>query len=285
MNKHSLSAEARRKTILSIVLGVICVIYVLPVLTVVINSFKLNTYVKTDTFALPNAESFAGWANFIKGLTFGNYPFLKSAGYSLFITIVSTALILLCTSMAAWYIARVDSKFCRMVYYLCIFSMVVPFQMVMFTLSKTADTLKLNTPWTIPIIYLGFGAGLAIFMFVGFVKSIPLEIEEAAAIDGCGPLRTYFSVVLPMLRPTMISVGILEIMWVWNDYLLPTLVLDIKKYRTIPMAIQYFRGGYGRVELAPMMACIIIAIIPIIILYMTCQKYIIEGVVAGAVKG
>ncbi len=285
MNKHSLSAEARRKTILSIVLGVICVIYVLPVLTVVINSFKLNTYVKTDTFALPNAESFAGWANFIKGLTFGNYPFLKSAGYSLFITIVSTALILLCTSMAAWYIARVDSKFCRMVYYLCVFSMVVPFQMVMFTLSKTADTLKLNTPWTIPIIYLGFGAGLAIFMFVGFVKSIPLEIEEAAAIDGCGPLRTYFSVVLPMLRPTMISVGILEIMWVWTDYLLPTLVLDIKKYRTIPMLIQYFRGSYGRVEMGPMMACIMLTVLPIIILYLACQKYIIEGVVAGAVKG
>ena len=285
MNKHSLSAEARRKTILSIVLGVICVIYVLPVLTVVINSFKLNTYVKTDTFALPNAESFAGWANFIKGLTFGNYPFLKSAGYSLFITIVSTALILLCTSMAAWYIARVDSKFCRMVYYLCVFSMVVPFQMVMFTLSKTADTLKLNTPWTIPIIYLGFGAGLAIFMFVGFVKSIPLEIEEAAAIDGCGPLRTYFSVVLPMLRPTMISVGILEIMWVWNDYLLPTLVLDIRKYRTIPMLIQYFRGSYGRVEMGPMMACILLTIVPIIIFYLACQKYIIEGVVAGAVKG
>ena len=285
MNKHSLSAETRRKTILSIVLGVICVIYVLPVLTVVINSFKLNTYVKTDTFAFPNAESFAGWANFIKGLTFGNYPFLKSAGYSLFITIVSTALILLCTSMAAWYIARVDSKFCRMVYYLCVFSMVVPFQMVMFTLSKTADTLKLNTPWTIPIIYLGFGAGLAIFMFVGFVKSIPLEIEEAAAIDGCGPLRTYFSVVLPMLRPTMISVGILEIMWVWNDYLLPTLVLDIKKYRTIPMLIQYFRGSYGRVEMGPMMACIMLTVLPIIILYLACQKYIIEGVVAGAVKG
>ena len=285
MNKHSLSAEARRKTILSIVLGVICVIYVLPVLTVVINSFKLKTYVKTDTFALPNAESFAGWANFIKGLTFGNYPFLKSAGYSLFITIVSTALILLCTSMAAWYIARVDSKFCRMVYYLCVFSMVVPFQMVMFTLSKTADTLKLNTPWTIPIIYLGFGAGLAIFMFVGFVKSIPLEIEEAAAIDGCGPLRTYFSVVLPMLRPTMISVGILEIMWVWNDYLLPTLVLDIKTFRTIPMAIQYFRGSYGKVEMAPMMACIMITVLPVIVLYLICQKYIIDGVVAGAVKG
>ena len=285
MNKHSLSAEARRKTILSIVLGVICVIYVLPVLTVVINSFKLNTYVKTDTFALPNAESFAGWANFIKGLTFGNYPFLKSAGYSLFITIVSTALILLCTSMAAWYIARVDSKFCRMVYYLCIFSMVVPFQMVMFTLSKTADTLKLNTPWTIPIIYLGFGAGLAIFMFVGFVKSIPLEIEEAAAIDGCGPLRTYFSVVLPMLRPTMISVGILEIMWVWNDYLLPYLVLDRKKYSTIPILVQYFKGSYGKVEMGPMMACIMLTVLPIIILYLFCQKHIIKGVVAGAVKG
>ena len=178
MNKRSLSAEARRKMILSIVLGVICVIYVLPVLTVVINSFKLNTYVKTDTFALPNAESFAGWANFIKGLTFGNYPFLKSAGYSLFIAIVSTALILLCTSMAAWYIARVDSKFCHMVYYLCIFSMVVPFQMVMFTLSKTADTLKLNTPWTIPIIYLGFDAGLAIFMFVGLSNPSRLKLRR-----------------------------------------------------------------------------------------------------------
>ena len=268
MNKRSLSAEARRKTILSIVLGVICVIYVLPVLTVVINSFKLNTYVKTDTFALPNVESFAGWSNFIKGLTFGNYPFLKSAGYSLFITIVSTALILLCTSMAAWYIARVDSKFCRMVYYLCIFSMVVPFQMVMFTLSKTADTLKLNTPWTIPIIYLGFGAGLAIFMFVGFVKSIPLEIEEAAAIDGCGPLRTYFSVVLPMLRPTMISVGILEIMWVWNDYLLPYLVLDRTKYMTIPIHIQYLKGSYGTVDLGATMALILLSIIPVIVFYL-----------------
>ena len=285
MNKHSLSAEARRKTILSIVLGVICVIYVLPVLTVVINSFKLNTYVKTDTFALPNAESFAGWANFIKGLTFGNYPFLKSAGYSLFITIVSTALILLCTSMAAWYIARVDSKFCRMVYYLCVFSMVVPFQMVMFTLSKTADTLKLNTPWTIPIIYLGFGAGLAIFMFVGFVKSIPLEIEEAAMIDGCTPLQTFFQVVFPIMKPTTITVAILQAMWIWNDYLLPYLVLDLKKYKTIPIVIQYLKGGYGAVDWGTMMAMLVLAIVPIIIFYAACQKYIIEGVVAGAVKG
>ena len=296
----SLSAERRRKTILSVVLAFICILYLLPVLAVVVNSFKLNTYVKTETFALPTAESFAGWANYIKGVTFGNYPFWKSAFYSLFITLVSTALILLCTSMAAWYIARVDSKLCRGVYYLCVFSMVVPFQMVMFTLSKTADRVKipyfnlasgslekvaLNTPWTIPIIYLGFGAGLAIFMFVGFVKSIPLEIEEAAAIDGCGPLRTYFSVVFPMLRPTMISVGILEIMWVWNDYLLPYLLLDSTKYKTIPIHIQYLKGSYGTVDLGATMALIFLSIVPVIIFYLCCQKYIIKGVAAGAVKG
>ena len=296
----SLSAERRRKTILSVVLAFICILYILPVLAVVVNSFKLNTYVKTETFALPTAESFAGWANYIKGVTFGNYPFWKSAFYSLFITLVSTALILLCTSMAAWYIARVDSKLCRGVYYLCVFSMVVPFQMVMFTLSKTADRVKipyfnlasgslekvaLNTPWTIPIIYLGFGAGLAIFMFVGFVKSIPLEIEEAAAIDGCGPLRPYFSVVFPMLRPTMISVGILEIMWVWNDYLLPYLVLDSTKYKTIPIHIQYLKGSYGTVDLGATMALIFLSIVPVIIFYLCCQKYIIKGVAAGAVKG
>ena len=298
--KGTLTAERRRKMVLSVVLAVICIIYVLPIFMVVLNSFKLNTYVKTDTFALPNEESFAGWANYIKGMTFGNYPFWKSAFYSLFITVVSSALILLCTSMAAWYIARVDSKLCRIIYYLCVFSMVVPFQMVMFTLSKTADQVKLpyfnfadmafdkvalNTPWTIPIVYLGFGAGLAIFMFVGFVKSIPLEIEEAASIDGCGPLRTYFSVVFPMLRPTMISVGILEIMWVWNDYLLPYLVLDSTKYFTIPIHIQYLKGSYGTVDLGATMALIFLSILPVIIFYLCCQKYIIKGVAAGAVKG
>ena len=298
--KNTLPAERRRKTILSVVLAVICIIYVLPVVAVVINSFKLNTYVKTDTFSLPNEESFAGWSNYIKGMTFGNYPFWKSAFYSVFITVVSSALILLCTSMAAWYIARVNSKLCRVIYYLCVFSMVVPFQMVMFTLSKTADRVKipyfnfvsgvfdkvaLNTPWTIPIIYLGFGAGLAIFMFVGFVKSIPLEIEEAAAIDGCSPLRTYFSVVFPMLRPTMISVGILEIMWVWNDYLLPYLVLDSTKYFTIPIHIQYLKGSYGTVDLGATMALIFLSIVPVIIFYLCCQKHIIKGVAAGAVKG
>ena len=291
--KKTLSAEARRKTILSVVLAVICVIYVLPAVAVVINSFKLNTFVKTDTFALPTGEMYAGFDNFIKGMTFGNYPFAKSVLYSVVITILSTALILLCTSMAAWYIARVNSVFCKALYFLCVFSMVVPFQMVMFTLSKTANTVRLfgfwgpllNTPWTIPIIYLGFGAGLAIFMFVGFVKSIPLEIEEAAAIDGCGPLRTYFSVVVPMLKPTMISVGILEIMWVWNDFLLPYLVLDKNLYRTIPIHIQYLKGSYGTVDLGATMALILLSIIPVIVFYLTCQKHIIKGVAAGAVKG
>ena len=283
--EQTLASERRAKTTLSVVLAVICVIYVLPVLTVVINSFKVNSYVKTNTFALPAGEMNAGFDNFIKGMTFGNYPFWKSALYSVIITVLSTALILLFTSMAAWYIARVDSKLCRAVYYLCVFSMVVPFQMVMFTLSKTADTLRLNTPWSIPIVYLGFGAGLAIFMFVGFVKSIPLEIEEAAAIDGCGPLRTYFSVVLPMLKPTMISVGILEIMWVWNDYLLPYLVLDINEYRTIPIHVQYLEGSYGTVDLGATMAIILLSIIPVIIFYLLCQKHIIKGVAAGAVKG
>lgn len=281
----SLTAERRTKTILSVVLGIICVIYVLPVVAVIINSFKLNTFVKTDTFALPTGEMWAGFDNFVKGMTFGNYPFWNSVKYSVVITVLSTILILICTSMAAWYIARVDSLFCKILYFLCVFSMVVPFQMVMFTLSYTADQLKLNTPYTIPIVYLGFGAGLAIFMFVGFVKSIPLEIEEAAAIDGCGPLRTFFLVVVPMLKPTMISVGILEIMWVWNDYLLPSLVLDLEKYRTIPIHIQYLKGSYGTVDLGATMALILLSIIPVIIFYLTCQKHIIKGVAAGAVKG
>lgn len=283
--QKTLAAERRRKTTLSVVLAVICIIYVLPVLSVLVNSFKKNTYVKTDTFAFPSGDMWAGFDNFIKGMTFGNYPFLKSVLFSVLITVVSTFLILLFTSMAAWYIARVNSFVCKIFYYLCVFSMVVPFQMVMFTLSKTADSLKLNTPWTIPIVYLGFGAGLAIFMFVGFVKSIPIEIEEAASIDGCGPLRTYFRVVLPMLKPTMISVGILEIMWIWNDYLLPYLVLDINEYRTIPIHIQYLKGSYGTVDLGATMALILLSIIPVIIFYLICQKYIIKGVAAGAVKG
>ena len=273
------------KTMLTVFFALISLLYVFPVLMVVVNSFKQNTFVKTETFAMPNAETFAGFDNFIKGMTFGGYPFWKSVVFSVVITVLSTALILLFCSMAAWYIARVDSPFCRVIYYLCVFSMVIPFQMVMFPLSKTADTLRLNTPWTIPIIYLGFGAGLAVFMFVGFVKSIPLDIEEAAAIDGCSPLRTYFNVVLPMLKPTLVSVGILELMWVWNDYLLPYLVLDLTEYRTLPIHIQYLKGSYGTVDLGATMALILMSIIPVIVFYLTCQKHIIKGVAAGAVKG
>ena len=285
MNMKTISAANRHKTILSVILAVVSILYVLPVLAVVLNSFKQNTFVKTDTFALPTGEMSAGFDNFVKGMTFGNYPFVNSVLYSVLITLLSTFLILLCTSMAAWYIERVNSLFCKAVYFLCVFSMVVPFQMVMFPLSKTADKLHLNTPWTIPIVYLGFGAGLAIFMFVGFVKAVPLEVEEAASIDGCGPVRIFFQVVVPMLKPTMISVGILEIMWVWNDYLLPVLVLDINKYRTIPIHIQYLKGSYGTVDLGATMALILMSIIPVIIFYLSCQKYIIKGVAAGAVKG
>lgn len=283
--KQTLTHERRSKTILTITLTIICIAWVLPMVAVVINSFKKNTFVKTETFALPTAESFAGFNNFIKGMTFGNYPFANSVLYTVIITVLSVALILLFCSMAAWYIQRVNSLFCKVVYYLCVFSMVVPFQMVMFTLSRTAYLLYLDNPFTIPIIYLGFGAGLAIFMFSGFVKAIPLEIEEAAAIDGCGPVRTFFFVVLPMLRPTLISVGILEIMWVWNDYLLPYLVLDTNEYRTIPIHIQYLKGSYGTVDLGATMALILLAIIPVVVFYLAAQKHIIKGVAAGAVKG
>ena len=271
--------------IATVFFAILCIIWIMPIVEVVINSFKANAYVNLEPFALPSSESFVGFANYIKGLTFGNYPLLKSVMYSVVITVLSVGLILLCCSMSAWYIAWVDSGFSRLFYYLCLFSMIVPFQMVMFTLSSTADQLKLNTPWTIPIVYLGFGAGLAIFMFVGFVKGLPLEIEEAAAIDGCGPVRTFFMVVMPMLKPTLISVGILQTMWVWNDYLLPSLVLDINDYRTIPIHVQYLKGSYGTVDLGATMAVIVLSIVPIIILYLFCQKHIIKGVAAGAVKG
>ena len=264
---------------------VLCIFWIIPIFEVLINSFKSNAYVNMDAFALPNSESFVGFANYIKGLTFGNYPLMKSVLYSVVITVLSVGLILLFCSMSAWYIARVDNWFARLFYYLCLFSMIVPFQMVMFSLSSTAHELGLNTPWTIPVVYLGFGAGLAIFMFVGFVKGLPLEIEEAAAIDGCGPLRTFFLVVLPMLKPTLISVGILQTMWVWNDYLLPMLVLDINEYRTIPIHVDYLKGSYGTVDLGATMAVIMLSITPVIILYLFCQKHIIKGVAAGAVKG
>ena len=282
---HTLSGQSRGKRALSIVFAVISVVYLMPIFLVLMNAFKSNSAVNMDTFAFPNSETFMGWQNFIKGMTFGNYPFIKAVFYSLFITLVSSALILLCTSMAAWYVSRVGSLVSKIVYYLCVFSMVVPFQMVMFTLSRTANKLHLDTPWTIPVIYLGFGAGLAVFMFSGFVKSIPLEIEEAAVIDGCGPLRTFFLVVLPMMKPTFISVGVLEIMWVWNDFLLPYLVLDRTRYMTIPIVIQHLKGSYGQVDMGATMALILLSILPVIVFYLCCQKHIIKGVAAGAVKG
>ena len=268
----------------SIFLVLCSLAWIYPIVMILFNSLKQENHISTGTaFQLPNAETFAGLENYINAIE--SKGFLCSLGYSTIITLTSVAVILLFCSMTAWYITRVNAIYCKAMYYMCVLSMVVPFQMVMFTLSQTADRLKLNTPYNIWIIYLGFGAGLAVFMFCGFVKSIPVEIEEAAMIDGCNPLQTFFKIVFPILKPTMISVGILQAMWVWNDYLLPTLVLDIKKYKTIPMLIQYFRGSYGKVEMGPMMACIMLTVIPIIIVYLCGQKYIIKGVAAGAVKG
>lgn len=271
--------------IITIVLTGTSLAWVMPIIVVLLNSFKSKGAIAIDTFSLPNSETFVKFENYISGITSGNYSFWDCVKYSLIITVLSVALILICTSMSAWYISRVNSKFAKIVYTLCTFSMIVPFQMVQFTLSSTADMLKLNTPFTIPIVYLGFGAGMAIFMFTGFVKQIPLEIEEAAVMDGCSPLQTFFKVVLPMLSPSLISVGILEAMWVWNDYLLPYLVLDITKFRTIPIQIQYLRGSYGQVDMGASMALIILALLPVVLIYIFCQKYIIKGVTSGAVKG
>ena len=271
-------------TLMTILLTVLSIVWVYPVIMILFNSLKVETAISTNTaFDLPTAETFTGLQNYVNAV--GSKGFVDAFFTSLVITITSVAAILLFCSMCAWYITRVENIFTKLVYFLFVFSMVVPFQMLMFTLAATSDQLKLNTPWNIWVIYLGFGAGLAVFMFAGFMKSIPLEIEEAAMIDGCNPLQTFFMIVLPVLKPTMISVGIMETMWLWNDYLLPYLVLDRKKYTTIPILIQYFKGSYGRVEMGPMMACIMLTVLPIIVVYLICQKHIIKGVVAGAVKG
>ena len=276
--------QSMSNTVMTVILLILSVIWVYPVAMILFNSLKLETAISTNTaFALPTAESFAGLMNYANAV--GSKGFVEAFLTSMLITVTSVAAILLFCSMCAWYITRVDNIFTKLVYFLFVFSMVVPFQMLMFTLAATSDQLQLNTPWNIWVIYLGFGAGLAVFMFTGFMKSIPLEIEEAAMIDGCNPAQTFFMIVVPVLKPTMISVGILETMWVWNDYLLPYLVLDRKKYSTVPILIQYFKGSFGRVEMGPMMACIMLTVLPIIIVYLFCQKYIIEGVVAGAVKG
>jgi len=265
------------------VFSLLSLLYLYPFALVLINSFKKKAYISRAPFALPTAKTYASFANYAKGIQLTD--FLSSALWSLVITALSVLLILLFTSMCAWFITRVRSKTTHVIYLLFLFSMVTPFQMVMFTLSKIANLLRLNTPWTIPVIYLGFGAGLAVFMFTGFVKSCPVAVEESAMMDGCSPLRMFFSIVLPILKPTCISVGILQVIWIWNDYLLPYLVLDLKRFKTIPIAVQYLRGGYGSVDMGAMMAMLVLAIIPVVIFYLFCQKYIVSGVMAGAVKG
>lgn len=263
-------------------LTLLAILFLAPIFIVLYNSFKGKLYISRNPFALPNATTFSGISNYINGIE--KTGFISAFGWSLFITMFSTAAIVLFTSMTAWYIIRVKSKFTNGLYYLFVFSMIVPFQMVMFTMSKVANMINLDNPLGIIVIYLGFGSGLSVFMFSGFVKSIPLEVEEAAMIDGCNPIQTFFMIVLPLLKPIAITISILNVMWIWNDYLLPTLVLG-SDYRTLPMAVQYLRGGYGAVDMGAMMAVLVLAIIPIIIFYLSCQKHIIEGIAAGSVKG
>ena len=265
------------------IFSIISIGYIFPIMLVFINSFKKKAYISRKPFDIPNGKMYVGLENYVRCIKQAN--FFEGAKWSTVITVGSVFLIILCTSMCAWYIVRVKNALTKAIYYLCLFAMIVPFQMEMFTLSKLANSLGLNTPWGLWIIYLGFGAGLSVFMFTGFVKSIPIEIEEAAMIDGCNPLQTFFGVVLPVLKPTCVTVAILQTMWIWNDYLLPYLVLNLKKYITIPIAVQYLKGGYGSVDMGAMMGVLVLAIIPIIIFYLFCQRYIIEGVVAGAVKG
>ena len=277
-------ADKKKSIIPTIILTIISIIWIYPIVMILFNSLKIESAITTSVvFQLPTSETWNGIRNFVASVT--QMDFLKSFWYSLVISVMSVVLILLCCSMCAWYITRVHNKVNSTIYMLCLFSMIVPFQMVMFSLSKLANMMHLSNPIGIILVYLGFGAGLAVFMFCGFVKSIPLEIEEAAMIDGCTPLQTFFQVVFPIMKPTTITVAILQAMWIWNDYLLPYLVLDLKKYKTIPIVIQYLKGGYGAVDWGTMMAMLVLAIVPIIIFYAACQKYIIEGVVAGAVKG
>ena len=264
-------------------LSFLCIFWIMPVFVVLWNSFKNKNSINLMPFELPNAETFVGAENYLAAID--KYGLLQSVGWTVFITVGSVAAILLFCSMCGWFITRVKTWWTKLIYVLCLFSMVVPFQMVMYTLSLVANMLHLTNPWGIIIVYLGFGAGLAIFMFTGFVRSIPIEIEEAAMIDGCTPLQTFFKIVVPIMKPTYISVGILQTMWIWNDFLLPYLVLDLNKYKTISIVIQYMKGSYGSVDMDAIMAALILALIPVVIFYLSCQKYIIKGVAAGAVKG
>ena len=279
---NSVTAKNIIKTLLYLLLIGIGLAFLAPIIIVLYNSFKGKFYISDDPFALPNAETFSGIENYISGIEKTGFP--AAFGSSLFITVFSVIAIVLFTSMTAWYIVRVKNGFTKALYYIFVFSMIVPFQMVMFTMTKTVADLGLDTPWGLIIVYLGFGAGLAVFMFCGFVKSVPVEIEEAAMIDGCNPFQTFFHVVFPIMKPTAITVAILDAMWIWNDYLLPYLLIG-SEYKTIPIAVQYLRGGYGSVDMGAMMAMLVLSIIPIVVFYLSCQKYIIKGIVAGAVKG
>ena len=278
-----MNKKVKHGTLLTVIFALLSLLYLYPIILVFINSFKKKVYISKAPFEIPTGKMYVGLENYTRGIK--QTGLIQAFGWSLFITILSVAVIILCCSMCAWYITRVHNKVNATIYMLCLFSMIVPFQMVMFTLSKLANMMHLSNPVGIILVYLGFGAGLAVFMFCGFVKSIPIEIEEAAMIDGCTPIQTFFQVVFPIMKPTAITVAILQAMWIWNDYLLPYLVLDIKKYKTIPIVIQYLKGGYGAVDWGTMMAMLVLAIVPIVVFYVACQKYIIEGVVAGAVKG
>ena len=276
----------KKKTSNVIIFCILCVLvvaFLTPIFFVLINSFKGKLFISNNPFALPTAETFAGLTNYVNGIE--KTGFFTAFGWSAFITVFSVAAIILFTSMTAYYLTRVKTGVTNILYYMFVFSMIVPFQMVMFTMSKLANMTHLNNPPGMVLLYLGFGSGLSVFMFCGFIKSIPLDIEEAAMIDGCNPLQTFFGVVMPILKPTAITVAILNAMWIWNDYLLPSLVLDINQYRTIPIHIQYLKGSYGTVDMGAPMALIMLSTLPVIIFYLCCQKHIIKGVAAGAVKG
>ena len=278
-----MNGKMKHGALWTIIFTIVSLAWIFPIALVVLNSFKNKAYISRYTFALPNSKSFAGLENYTRGVE--RTDLIASFGWTLLVTIGAVLLILVCTAMCAWWIVRVNNWVAKFIYVLFLFNMIVPFQMVMFPLSKIADMMKLNTPWGLWIIYLGFGAGLAVFMFTGVVKGIPAEIEEAAMIDGASVPRTFFTIVVPMMKPSIVSVAILQTMWIWNDFLLPYLTLDMRKYKTMSIAIQYLKGGYGSVDMGAMMGCLVLSIIPIVVFYMFCQKHIIAGVTAGAVKG
>ena len=278
-----MNAKLKHPAVWTVIFSLVSLAWIFPIVLVVINSFKSKAYISSDTFSIPTEDMFVGLENYARGID--RTDLIASFGWTVVVTVGSVALILLCTSMCAWWIVRVNNVFAKAIYLLFLFNMIVPFQMVMFPLSKIADSLGLNTPWGLWIVYLGFGAGLAVFIFTGVIKSLPAEIEEAAMIDGASVPRTFFTIVVPMMKPSMVSVAILQTMWIWNDFLLPYLTLDMRKYKTMSIAIQYLKGGYGSVDMGAMMGCLVLAIIPIIVFYLFCQKYIIAGVTAGAVKG